>query len=174
MSDYAAETDLDKLVAIRTRLDPAAAQSLKSALESHGVPAYVANDHMASLQPGIGADLLVRTGDESRAKSLLKDVHTLPRQPAAAQTVVYDFACTQCGSSYIDPYIGEVPTWLPGLRLEAEAGGGWFKCRSCGSVSRDRPARFQSLPTGLIFGIFMAGLTLSIIWLINWLRWSVL
>lgn len=173
MSRFAAETDLDQLITLRSGLDPAPAQLLKSTLESHGVPAYVVHDNMAALQPGVRAELLVREGDKERAESLLRDVHTLPQRPKLTSNtgVILDLACSQCGSSQVEPYSGEVPTFIPGVRMEARSEDGWYHCRTCGSYTRDKPTRYQSLPMGFIWALFMAGLTLAVIWLINTLRW---
>ncbi len=173
MTDPIDQAELDQLVAIKTGLQPSSAQLLKGVLASHGMPAYVSSEHMGTIGFGLGSDLLVRRADVPRAKSLLEHVAAMPITGAAPvrEAVMMERACSQCGSSHVQDYIGSVPTLLPFVKIEALPDSGWYRCRQCGSHFRERPTRFQSLPTGFIWALVVAGIVVGFMMLINWLRW---
>lgn len=168
--------DLDELVAVKRRLDASSAQLLKGVLESYGVPAYIVGENMGlTLAGAASTDLLVRQGDKERAEAMINNVAALPGAARPRMQVgsgeIPDLACEHCGSMHIRPYAGPVPTWIPGVRRDVPPEDGWYQCDNCKSYFRDGPTRFQSLPTGFLWAVLLAGATFALIWLINWIRW---
>lgn len=166
-------SDLDKLVALRTKLDSHQAQLLKTNLEGRGVPAFVANENVSSLISVNTADLYVRAKDWRTAEELLTKIEASPRhwpQPPPEPEVV-EQACSHCGSHRVVPYVDPVPTWVPFVSEDARPEDGWLRCLECGSHTLGRRRRFAGLGVAFGWSAFMALLAFSVILLINWLRY---
>ena len=164
--------DFDRLVPIRRDLGVSDAQMLRGVLEAAGIHAALANENMGSLHYVVATDLLVRAGDETRARDILARVATMPRPKPLMDEDGEPRACPTCGSEHLRVYAGPVPTPLPGLRGSAGPADGWFQCLQCASLFSDRPrARFSALPLALIWAATLGSATLGLIWLINWLKW---
>jgi DNA-directed RNA polymerase subunit RPC12/RpoP len=165
--------DHNRLVPVRTGLDQADAQLLRSLLDANGVQVFVSHENMGSLGYGVRADIMVRAIDKVRADAVLAKVATLPRSaiPVRLDEGGEEIACRHCGSERVHPYEGAVPTLIPGLRLAARRDERWYHCLQCDSYFRDRRSKFAGIPIALMWGATLAVLTLFVIWLIEFLRW---
>lgn len=165
--------DHNRLIAIRTGLDASDAQLLKSLLDANGVEVYLSNENMGSLGYGVRTDIMVRAIDKVRADAVLTKIATMPRCaiPTRLDEDGEEIACRHCGSERVHPFEGEVPTIIPGIRLKADKAEGWYHCLQCDSYFKNSLSRLASIPVAMMWGGALAGLTLFIIWLIEFLRW---
>lgn len=163
--------DLDKLVAIRSGLDGHQANMLKLNLEGQGVPAFLANENVGSLNFVSNTDLFVRAKDWRAAERLLSKIDTLPGPQPRLDPDGEEYVCRHCGSNRVHPFSGEVPTLIPFVRLKAAAGDRWFHCLECDSHFREGRQQFAGMPVALAWSAFMGALAFGLILLINWLRY---
>lgn len=169
MSD--AQADLDKLVIIRSGLDGHQANMFKLNLEGQGIPAFLANDNVGSLNFVSHTDLFVKAKDWRAAEQFLSKVDVLPKRRRMLDPDGEEHACRHCGSNRVHSFVGEVPTLVPFVRLEASADGGWFHCLECDSYFREGRRQFAGLPIALAWSLFMGGAALGVVLLINWLKY---
>lgn len=163
--------ELNRLIAIRSGLDGHQAQMLKLNLEGQGVPAFLTNDHTGSLNFMTSTDLYVRAKDWRAAEEALSVIELMPRRPGQLDSDGEEFTCRHCGSHRVHPFVGEVPTVVPFVRLKAEVNGKWFHCLECDSYFNDSRKRFAGMPIALAWSALMGALALGIIFLINWLKY---
>lgn len=165
--------DHNRLVPVRTGLNQADAQLLKSLLDANGVQVFLTHENMGSLNYGVRADLMVRAIDKVRADAVLAKVATLPRGafPARLDEDGEELACRHCGSERVHPYVGAVPSGIPGIKLSASQADNWYHCLQCDSYFRNQRSRLAGIPIALMWGGTLAALTLFVIWLIEFLRW---
>ena len=169
--------DLNKLVVIRSGLTGQQANMLKVNLEGHGVPAFLANENMSGLLSVSNADLYVRARDWRAAEQLLGNIETLPQRyttvPDAGPDLEFadEPACRHCGSTRVHPHTGDVPTWIPFMRQQALPVDRWMHCMECDSYYRGRRPRFAGLPIALGWSLFMGVLALTVVMLLNWLKY---
>lgn len=166
------ETDLNKLVPIRTGLDRSQADLLKANLEGHGVPAFLANENIGSLNFVVHTDLLVRAKNWKDAEQLLSKIDAIPasRFSKRFDPDGEEYACQHCGSMRVHPFVGEVPTWLPGLKLKAVPEQTWFHCMECDSYYREKRSSFISFPIAMMWSLTLGAFVLGLYFLIQWLR----
>lgn len=163
------QTDLDKLVVIRTGLDSHQANMLKLNLEGQGVPAFLANENTGSLNFLSHTDLFVRAKDWAAAEQALSKIETFPRAPRRFDTDSDELSCRHCGSSRVMPFVGDVPTLIPFVGITAGPTDGWFHCLECNSHYNASRSRFSSMPIALGWSAFMGLLVFVLILSINWL-----
>jgi Putative prokaryotic signal transducing protein len=165
-------TDYNRLISLRSGLDPADAQMLKSVLNANGVEVFLNGENMGSLNFAVRTDIMVRQIDKSRADAVIHKIATMPRcQIPRIDEDGEERACAQCGSTRVHAFVGEVPTFIPGIRLAAVEGGGWFHCLQCGSHYRDQLSRFSGLPVALMWSASLGGFGFGLYWLIDWIKW---
>lgn len=166
-------TDYNRLVPVRTGLEPADAQLLKSVLTANGVEVFMNGENMGALNYAVRADIMVRAIDKVRAESVIQKIATMPRcqLPRHFDEDGEEHACSHCGSSRVHPFVGEVPTFIPGIRLAAEQNGGWFHCLQCDSHFRDRRSRFSGLPIAFMWSAALGAFGIGLYWFIDWLKW---
>lgn len=162
-----------KLVPIRTNMASADAQVLKSVLQSCGIDVFLNADHMSGMGYGVQTDVLVHAGELQAAEEALKNIVALPHNHMSQQLDADgDYhECKQCGSTRVQPYQGEVPTLIPGIRIAAEANGGWFHCMQCDSYYRNQRSRFEAFPFAMVWSVLAGLFVLTLYWLIDWLKW---
>ncbi len=166
-------TDYNRLIPLRTGLDAGDAQMLKSLLNANGIEVFLNGENMASQNFSVRTDVMVRGVDKTRADAVIEKIATMPRCqiPRHLDDDGEERACSHCGSTRVHPFVGEVPTSVPGIRLAAVEGGGWFHCLQCDSYYRDRRSRFSGLPIALMWSIFLGGFGFALYWFIDWLKW---
>lgn len=166
-------TDYNRLIPLRTGLDAGDAQMLKSVLNANGVEVFLNGANMASLNYAVRTDIMVRAIDKVCADAVIEKISTMPRCqiPRHMDEDGEERACAQCGSTHVRPFIGEVPTVIPGIRLAAEPGTDWFHCMQCDSHYRDRRSSFAGLPIALMWSVFLGSFGFGLYWFIDWLRW---
>lgn len=166
-------TDYNRLIPLRTGLDPADAQLLKSVLNANGVEVFLNGEHMGSLGYAVRTDIMVRAIDKVRADSVIDKIATMPRCqiPRHVDEDGEERACSQCGSTRVRPYVGEVPTIVPGIRLAAQAGEEWFHCLQCDSYYQDKRSRYAALPFALMWSALVGVFGYALYWVIDWLKW---
>lgn len=160
----------DRLVPIRTGLDPVDAQLLRSMLEGHGIKVFMNGEHAGSLNYAVRADLMVMASQWKIAEETLSKIATLPRREPLDE-YGDERACAQCGSTRVHAFVGEVPTFIPGIRIEANVEGAWFHCLQCGSHYRDRFSKFSGMPIALMWGGALGAFFICLYWFIDWLKW---
>lgn len=165
------QSDLDKLVAVRSGLDGHQANMLKLNLEGQGVPAFLANENVGSLNFVSHTDLFVRAKDWAAAEQILSKIDTFPRASGSMGAEDIDVGCSHCGSSRVMPFVGNVPTAIPFVVTKAGPTDGWYHCTECDSYYTASRSRFSSMPIALGWSAFMGALALGIILLINWLSY---
>lgn len=165
------QSDLDKLVVIRAGLDGHQANLLKLNLEGQGVPAFLANEHVGSMNFVSNTDLFVRAKDWRAAEQALSKIELMPLRSQTLDADGEERACPHCGSHRVHTFVGEVPSAIPFLRYKADPGDQWFHCLECGSYHRAVRQRFAGLPIALAWSAFMGAVVLAIIFLINWLKY---
>jgi len=162
-----------KLIPIRTNMTHADAQVLKSVLQSCGIDVFLNADHMSGTGYGVQTDVLVYSSDLQTAEEALRNIVALPHsyvsQRLDADGEVHE--CKQCGSTRVHPFEGEVPTLVPGIRIAAEANGGWFHCMQCDSYYRNQRSRFEAFPFAMVWSFLTGLFVLLLYWLIDWLKW---
>lgn len=163
---------MDNLVVVRTGLDRHQAALFKSNLEGHGIAAFLENEHIGSLNYVVHTDLLVRSVDKGAAEALLSKVDTIPvsKFPTRLDADGEERACQHCGSMRVHPYVGAVATWVPGFKIQAAPGEGWFHCLECDSYYREQPLGFASLPVALLWSVTLGAVVFGLYFLIQWLR----
>ena len=167
------EDNLDDLVIVRSSLEQGQAQIMQSLLNSHGISAFPNNDNVSSLQYGVKTDLLVRKADFERSDMLLKNIAAIPPKFGMGNGhSAFDVECIHCGSMHVKPFTGAAPTWIPFVKIDAKSEDGWRHCSQCNSYYNEKDKRFRSLPVALSWGLTLAAVTIAIISLIKWLRWS--
>lgn len=165
----------DSLTILRGSLDTGDALVLKSALEGNGIPAFLHNENMAGIGMGavIRVDLLVRNRDKVAAERALANVINLPRADGdrILDSDGEEIACTQCGSSRIRAYTGDVPSIIPFLAPKARPADKWYHCLQCNHYFQIGFERFSSLKMAIFWGLTLGVITLLVIWFIQWLKW---
>ncbi len=162
---------MDKLVAIRSGLDGHQAQMLKLNLEGQGIPAFLANEHTGSMNFMSSTDLFVRAKDWRAAEKALSAIELMPGRSGPIDPDGEEHSCNHCGSHRVHPFVGEIPTIVPFVRIQADTGGKWFHCLECDSYFNDGRKRFAGLPIALAWSGVMAAVALGLIVLINWLKY---
>jgi len=165
--------DSNRLVAVRTGLDGADAELLRSLLERNGLQVFLTNESGAG-QGGYAAsvDLYVRALDKPAADAVLGIVVTLPRaaQPHRFDEDGEELSCHHCGSTRVHPYEGPVPTLIPGLKLQSGKNERWYHCLQCGSTYEEGRRRFSGWPIAVMWAAILGLASLGLIWIINFLR----
>lgn len=163
----------DRLVPIRTGLGQADAQLLRSLLEGNGIKVFMNGEHMGALNYGARADIMVRASEWKEAEQVLQKVATMPRCaiPVRLDEDGEERACAHCGSTRVHGFDGEVPTFIPGIRLAAKKEEGWFHCLQCDSYYRDRHSRFSGLPFALLWSACVGAFVICLYWFIDWLKY---
>lgn len=166
------QTDMDQLVPLRSGLDARQAGLLKTNLEGQGVPAYLASEAAGAAPVKGQADLFVRAKNWQQAETLLSKIEVIPasRFPGRTDADGEELACDHCGSSRVHPYVGKVPTLIPGVYQVATPEDQWVHCLDCDSYSRTRRARFTGAPIALMWGGALGLLFFGLYFLIQWLR----
>ncbi|GHF30250.1 hypothetical protein GCM10017044_27040 [Kordiimonas sediminis] len=164
--------DPEELVIVRSNLSSHDAHLLKGLLESNEISAFLSNENMGTLQYGVATDLLVRLKDRHIAQTVLANVVTLHNTPSSDPVAPEEDAfCRTCGSSHVHPFVGEIPSLIPGIRYDASEAGEWMHCLQCDAYYRRKRSRFSSMPVGLLWGLTLSGFTIFLLWFLNWLRW---
>lgn len=163
----------DRLVTIRRGLEQADAALLRSLLEGAGVTVFMNGEHMGALHPGIRAEIMVRASEWKLAEETLQKVATMPRCaiPTRLDVDGEERACAQCGSTRVHPFEGEVPTFIPGIRIATNKEDEWFHCLQCDSYYKDRRSRFSGLPFAMMWSAIVGVFVISLYWLIDWLKY---
>jgi hypothetical protein len=166
------DTDMNQLVPLRSGLDARQAALLKDNLEGQGVPAFLAAETMGSQHVGGQSELFVRAKNWREAETLLGKIEVIPasRFPVRTDTDGEELICNQCSSSRVHPYVGKVPTFVPGIEQVATPEDRWVHCLDCDSYSRTRRPRFTGAPIALMWGGVLGLLFFSLYFLIQWLR----
>lgn len=165
------QSDLDKLVAIRSGLEGHQAQMLKLNLEGQGVPAFLANEHVGSMNFVSNTDLFVKAKDWRAAEQALSKIELMPSRGPNLDADGDEHSCPHCGSHRVHAFFGEVPSAIPLIRYKADPEDKWFHCLECGSYHQAIRKRFAGLPIALAWSAFMGTLVLAVIFLINWLKY---
>ncbi|WP_417465346.1 DUF2007 domain-containing protein [Kordiimonas sp.] len=165
--------DHNRLVVLRSGLSQPDGALLRSVLESHGIHAFLSGEHVAGMNEGLWANLMVRAADYEDAQKALSNLAMMPSKafPVRHDADGEELACLRCGSGRVHAFEGRVPTSLPFVKVMAERGQGWYHCLQCGSYYNDRRPRFSSLSIALMWGGTLALATLIGIWIINWIKW---
>ncbi|MEX0299812.1 MAG: DUF2007 domain-containing protein [Kordiimonas sp.] len=163
----------DRLVTLRGGLDPSDAQLLRSLLEGNGVKVFMNGEYMSSVHPAVRADIMVRASDWKEAEQVIQKVATMPRCaiPTRLDEDGEERACEQCGSTRVHRFEGEVPTFIPGIRLAAQKQDDWFHCLQCDSYYKDKRSRFSGLPFALMWSACVGLFVICLYWLIDWLKY---
>lgn len=162
-----------RLVVLRSNLNQPDGALLRSVLEAQDIPVFLAGEHVAGMNEGLYANLMVHAKDWKRAEEVLSKVATMPRCaiPIRRDEDGEPIACRHCGSERVHAFEGEVPTIVPGVKVHASKNDDWYHCLQCDSYFRNSLSRFSSIPVGLMWAGALALLTLGIVWLIEFLRW---
>lgn len=165
--------DYNRLIPLRTGLETADAQLLKSVLNANGVEVFLNGENMSSLNFVVRTDIMVRAIDKVRADAVIDKIATMPRCqiPRHTDEDGEERACAHCGSTRVHPYVGEVPTIIPGIRLAAEQGAGWFHCLQCDSHYRDKRSQFSGMPFAMMWSAALGGFGFGLYWFIDWIKW---
>ncbi len=158
-------------MAIRSGLDGQQAQLLKLNLEGQGVPAFLANEHVGSMNFVSNTDLFVKAKDWRVAEQALSKIELMPMSSPSLDSDGEVRSCPHCGSHRVHAFVGEVPSAIPFVRYRADPEDQWFHCLECGSYHQAIRKRFAGLPIALAWSAFMGTLVLAIIFLINWLKY---
>jgi hypothetical protein len=137
-------------VAVAAYSGPVEAHLARCRLEAEGIEAFVADEHIVSLQwlysaAVGGAKVQVRLRDAARARTLL--AAPAPRRSRSALFVTDDLAaprCPRCGSLEIEERFARRLSFASALLLGFPllAGRGRARCRACGRRwRRTRSAR---------------------------------
>jgi len=163
----------DRLVTLRSGFYADDAQLTKSLLEGNGVQVFMVGEGVSSMNEGYHAAIMVRASQWKQAEEILNKVALMPRSAVAARLDEdgEEHACSQCGSTRVHAFVGEVPTVIPGVRLSAMQGEGWFHCLQCNSHYKDKRSRFAGLPFGILWGGVVGLFFLCLYWFLEWLRW---
>ncbi|MCJ9427662.1 putative signal transducing protein [Kordiimonas marina] len=166
--------DGNRLVALRTGLEGADAQLLRSLLESKGLQVFLVNESAVSGMTGhaVSVDLYVRAVDKPKADAILGNVVTLPRamQPHRFDEDGEELSCHHCGSTRVHPYEGKVPTLIPGLKLQSGKNERWYHCLQCDSYYEEGRKRFSGWPIAVMWAAVLGLASLGLMWVINFLR----
>ncbi len=162
---------VDQLIMLKAGLNSADAALLKSVMEGEGIQAFTSGGDANHFNAPV--DLLVKMSDKERAVALLQKVVTMPRCaiPVRRDEDGEEQACKHCGSTRVHPYEGEVPTFIPGIRIEAKKVDNWFHCLQCESHYRDERSRLSGMPIGLLWSAALGAGTIGLYAIIDWLRW---
>ncbi|MBL4788930.1 MAG: hypothetical protein JKY60_07735 [Kordiimonadaceae bacterium] len=165
--------DYNKLVPLRKGLETSDAQLLRSLLNANDIEVFLNSENMSGLHCVVQTDVMIRVIDKVRADSVLKKVATLPRcaLPRHFDEDGEERACTQCGSTQVHPFVGEVQTFIPGIRLAARKGDSWFHCLQCDTHYQDKHSRFAGMPIALMWSASLGGFVFALYWFFDWLRW---
>lgn len=170
------EQDYNRLVPLRTYLDAPQAQMLKTYLDSQGILVFLNAEHVAAMNEGLKTDILIREIDKVRAEAALKNIEIMSchqkHQLLDGETLEDDApSCRQCGAMDIRAFEGEVPTFIPGIRIAAPAEDRWMHCMQCDSYYREGKRRFSSISVAMMWAATLGVAALSLYWFITWLRW---
>ncbi|NVJ98687.1 MAG: hypothetical protein HWE25_11075 [Alphaproteobacteria bacterium] len=163
----------NRLIVLRTGLNQPDGMLLRSVLEAQDIYAFLANENVAGMNEGLYANLMVYAHDLERANAALQKVATMPRCaiPVRRDEDGEEIACRHCGSERVHPFEGVVPTIIPGVKITTRKGEAWYHCLQCDSYFKNSLSRLASIPVALMWGGALAGLTLFVIWVIEFLRW---
>jgi len=166
-------TDYNRLIPLRTGLDTGDAQLLKSVLNANGVEVFLNGENMSSLNYVVRTDIMIRAIDKVRADAVIEKIATMPRCqiPRHIDEDGEERSCSQCGSTRVHPFAGEVPTFFPGIRVEARKEDGWFHCLQCDSHYKDKRSQFAGMPFALMWSVLLGSFGFALYWFIDWLRW---
>ncbi|UTW54926.1 DUF2007 domain-containing protein [Kordiimonas sp. SCSIO 12610] len=170
------EQDYNRLVPLRTYLDTPQAQMLKTYLDAQGIMVFLNAEHVSAMNEGLKTDILIREIDKVRAEAALKDIEVLSchqRHKLQDGEALDDEppSCRQCGAMDIHAFEGEVPTFIPGIRIATHAEDVWVHCHQCDSYYREGKRRFSSVSVAFMWAVTLGAAALSIYWLITWIRW---
>jgi hypothetical protein len=170
------DQDYNRLVPLRTYLDTSEAQMLRTYLDAKGILVFLNAEHVGAMNEGLKTDILIREIDRVRAEAALKNIEILSchqkHQLRDGDNIEDDTpSCRQCGAMDIYGFEGEVPTFIPGIRIEARTEDAWMHCRQCDSYYREGKRRFSSVSVALMWAVTLGITALSIYWLIVWIRW---
>jgi hypothetical protein len=166
-------TDYDRLVPLRSGLNPSDAHLIKSILTANGIEVFLHGEHASTLQPGVFTDVMIRAVDKVRADSVLDKVSTMPscKIPRYTDADGEEQACEHCGSTFVAPYVGNVASSIPGVKIAAGVGDGWFHCRQCDSHYCSKRSRYSGMPLGIAWAGTVGGFVFALYWFIDWLKW---
>jgi len=166
-------TDYNRLVPLRSGLSATDAQVLKSVLVANGIEVFLSSEGMSTLQPGVFVDVMIRAIDKVRADSVLEKVATMPscKIPRHTDADGEEHSCPACGSSIVRPFVGNVDTWLPGVKRAAAVGDGWYHCRQCDTHFCTKRSRYSGMPLGMVWAATLGLFVFGLYQFIEWLRW---
>ena len=146
---------------------------MKSLLTANGVEVFLTSENMGALNYAVRGDIMIRAIDKVRAEAVLKKVAAIPRcqLPTHFDEDGEERACSHCSSTRVHSFVGEVPTIIPGIRIAAVPGAGWYHCLQCDSHFRDQRPRFSGLPIALMWSAALGGAGFALYWLIDWIKW---
>ncbi|MFC3053486.1 hypothetical protein [Kordiimonas pumila] len=162
----------NRLVTIRTRVDRSNAETIKAVLEAAGIKTFL-HSEQGGMGNGRATDVMVQAHNWKASEEALKNITVLPIG-IFNKNIDDDgehIDCGQCGSHFVRPYVGAVPTFIPGIKIAADKEAGWFFCQHCGSHFRNRKSRFAVLPFAFGLGLLAGAFVLCIYWVIEWLKW---
>ncbi|MCK0068856.1 putative signal transducing protein [Kordiimonas laminariae] len=167
------QSNIDQLVMLRSGLDPSDADLLKSVLEGESIQAFVSDNGMRAAGYRSVVDVMVKSTDHAEASKLLEKIVTMPRCaiPIRRDDDGEEYACKHCGSVRVHPFEGEVPTFIPGIRIAAKKTDKWFHCLQCDSHYREERSRFSGMPIAFAWGGALGGFSIALYMVIDWLRW---
>ncbi|WND03133.1 hypothetical protein QGN29_01975 [Temperatibacter marinus] len=151
-------------------LDASEALILRSVLEGAGISVWLSNEHMASMNYAVTADLLIREGDKWRADQVMQDVSTFPAD--APKIELGDLQeCHYCGSTDVFNFVGTVPIMGGILKSRAFPGSPWRRCLECRKFFRvDNRRYLGNAPTALLWGGILGCAVYGLNYAITWLR----
>lgn len=162
--------EAEKYTVYKKGLDVSEALILRSMLEGAGISVWLTHEHMASMNYAVGADLLIREGDQWRADQVMQEAATFPSD--APHVDLGDLTeCHHCGSTDVFPYVGDVPIWFGLFKSRAFPSSPWRKCVNCGKYFRVDSRRIMgNVPVALMWGAALAGGIYGLQMVITWLR----
>ncbi len=164
----------DSLITFKTCLDLGEAHVLRSLLDAHGIPVYLASEHMASAYPSLGyleaIPVQIRESDRARADAVMADVAVMPNR--AAEVADDPDFCPNCGSTHVFRFSGTVKRYFGLAVMEQEIDSKWRLCKQCEHKFRLGASRLAAnLWLAFLWGGTLAGLTLGLLFVINWLKY---
>ena len=164
----------DKLVTFKTCLDLGEAHVLRSLLDAHGIPVYLAGEHMISTYPSLGfleaIPVQIMSSDMARARAVMAGVAVLPNK-AAELADDPDF-CPKCGSTHVFRFSGPVKRFMGLVQVDQPQDSPWRACMQCQHRFKPGASRVMAnLWLAALWGGTLAGVTLGLLFVINWLRW---
>lgn len=158
-----------KLVPLREDLSPSEAMIIRSTLKSAGIEAHIRTLGMASLHPGVKADIMVRGRDKIEAIDILKElegpiISPLTPNEASDDSVI----CPECGSDHVIPATGRIKTLIPGLTIKAHPHERWHICQQCQCQFQNRIQRLGGISFALLWAFLLGGFTFLMLNLLNW------